>query len=699
MRGRRDEHATTFSAGNSRTMRSTRSAVPSRSRSRTTTSGRASTSWRSRPASSVWTTSTSCARSRSSRPARTIAPKSPSSTRRTGPPSGFGCPDGTARPRGDAGAPGRTFVQPGPSRRPSVRQRPSDDPRARARADRLGAGAAAELGQDVVDDVLDRSLAVAEPERDTAGVLSLGQHPQHGELALRERAAVDPLGPERAAQQPGQHVGRQAGATLQNRADRRAQELGRQLVAVQDRAHTAAGEPLEPLVVRLADRRHQARAVRHQQAQHLQQRLHVGPVAVEHQDGRAARHTAGRQRGALAGHRQIVRDQTRHHAPAQQRVWFVDPHRSGDPLRRQHRRNHGHLDQPTHLPAESSRAGPPLRPPVKPASSFTQSRPCPERPVQAISADTSVSTCRVARKGNTRRRRAMQSHRYAQVQSRCVTGACPRSKGRRKVRRMRDEPGRDGPSGSARRPGRLALVAFAAAALLTACAGGGPEASGGPPSTSGPGTPTTTGTTVTATTSPSASPAPTTAPAASSPPAPSPPPTASCVDRTLAGLSRSERAAQLLLVGVDATDPAAAGGSLARLGVGGIFLHGRVAGGSDLRSRIASAQSAARRAGAPRLLVAADEEGGLVQTVRGGTIPPFPPALPQGAWTPSTLARTTRNGGGGLAALGVTLALAPVADVVPASLGAANPPIGRYDREYGHTVARVSAAVATGTAA
>jgi beta-N-acetylhexosaminidase len=264
---------------------------------------------------------------------------------------------------------------------------------------------------------------------------------------------------------------------------------------------------------------------------------------------------------------------------------------------------------------------------------------------------------------------------------------------------MRDHAGREGPSGSARRPGRLTLVACATAALLTACAGGGSPASGGAASTSGPGASTTTAPPMSAASSPPA-PASSSARASSSTlAAPSPPPTTSCVDRTLAGLSRTERAGQLLLIGVDATDPAAAAGSLARLGVAGIFLQGRVAGGSALRSGIASVQTAARRAGAPHLLVAADEEGGLVQTVRGGTIAPFPAALTQGGWTPSTLARTTRTWGRGLAALGVNLDLAPVADVVPASLGAANPPIGRYGREYAHTVPGVSAPVGTVTAA
>jgi beta-N-acetylhexosaminidase len=99
------------------------------------------------------------------------------------------------------------------------------------------------------------------------------------------------------------------------------------------------------------------------------------------------------------------------------------------------------------------------------------------------------------------------------------------------------------------------------------------------------------------------------------------------------------------------------------------------------------------------LFVAADEEGGAVQTVRGGTIPPFPTALVQGTWSQARLQARTTSWARQLARLGITLDLAPVADVVPSSLGRRNPPIGRYDREYGTTPGRVAGAVATVVAA
>jgi beta-N-acetylhexosaminidase len=261
--------------------------------------------------------------------------------------------------------------------------------------------------------------------------------------------------------------------------------------------------------------------------------------------------------------------------------------------------------------------------------------------------------------------------------------------------------GRGRPHGPAR---CVIACAVAAPVALCACASvppsQGPRAAGTAPavtgssSTSGTSSPVTSSASVT----PSLAPSPEKSPAVAPPPTVSPSRSAaarSCAAQALAGLSASRRAAQLLLVGVDATRSAAAGPGLARLGVGGVFLHGRVAGGASLADSLALLQRVARRAGTPTLFVAADEEGGAVQTVRGGTIPPFPTALVQGTWSVPQLRERTASWTRALARLGVNLDLAPVADVVSSSLGHRNPPIGRYDREYGHTPERVSGRVAT----
>jgi beta-N-acetylhexosaminidase len=248
---------------------------------------------------------------------------------------------------------------------------------------------------------------------------------------------------------------------------------------------------------------------------------------------------------------------------------------------------------------------------------------------------------------------------------------------------------------------RAWVVGLAVAAVLaSACDGGAssasagtsprtPAASGASVTTSPTGTTPTTQTTPTTTpttTSTRPRPATTTATGASSA-------VGTCVERMLATLSATARAGQVLLVGVPATDPLPDAARLAELHVGGIFLRGRVAGSATLRSRIAAAQRTARSDGTLPLFVSADEEGGLVQTIRGGTVPPFPAALVQGGWSTATLRTRTTTWATQIAALGVNLDLAPVADTVPASLGTGNPPIGAYRREYGMTSAAVGRAI------
>jgi beta-N-acetylhexosaminidase len=238
----------------------------------------------------------------------------------------------------------------------------------------------------------------------------------------------------------------------------------------------------------------------------------------------------------------------------------------------------------------------------------------------------------------------------------------------------------------------------AAVLLATACAdqGAAAQASSGASTAASSSTrPVVTATAeapaTSATSTTSTSPATRTAPATSTSAAVA---TAStCADQALAELSPTARAGQVLLVGVPATSPLATGRTLAALHVGGIFLHGRVAGSSTLRTALASVKKAARADGTFPLFVSADEEGGLVQTVTGGTVPAFPTALVQGSWSTTTLRSRTSTWAKQIAALGLNLDLAPVADTVPASLGTANPPIGKYRREYGMTPSSVGRAI------
>ena len=196
------------------------------------------------------------------------------------------------------------------------------------------------------------------------------------------------------------------------------------------------------------------------------------------------------------------------------------------------------------------------------------------------------------------------------------------------------------------------------------------------------------------------------APAVSSalPPVASPAPSASavapstvaphgdCVARTLAGLSLQERIGQLLMVGAPVASPRSLATTVTRYHLGGVFLAGRsTRRAAALRGDIAALQSAADEP----LLVALDQEGGAVQTLKGPDFPLIPSALRLGAGPPATLRAEVQDTARRLAGIGVNVNLAPVADTVPTSVGEDNPPIGAFHREYGSDPARVAAAIRT----
>jgi beta-glucosidase-like glycosyl hydrolase len=126
--------------------------------------------------------------------------------------------------------------------------------------------------------------------------------------------------------------------------------------------------------------------------------------------------------------------------------------------------------------------------------------------------------------------------------------------------------------------------------------------------------------------------------------------------------------------------------------VGNVILTGRSAAGvAATRSVTAALQAHATAAATDKvpLFVATDQEGGQVQVLSGPGFSTIPEALTQGTWSTSTLRSRARTWGGQLAAAGVNLDLAPVMDTVP--LGQNNPPIGGFDREFGHTTGTVGA--------
>lgn len=171
----------------------------------------------------------------------------------------------------------------------------------------------------------------------------------------------------------------------------------------------------------------------------------------------------------------------------------------------------------------------------------------------------------------------------------------------------------------------------------------------------------------------------------------------SCEERVAARLTPEQGAGQLVMTALHAGSPADSMEATVRGGhVGNVlYLGGWSASVEDIAAASATMQDmATRRAtGGVGLLVAADQEGGNVQQLRGQGFSDMPTALVQGSLGNEDLAGRAEVWGGELAAAGVNLNLAPVADVVPAELGRGNGPIGRWDRQYGHDPETVAAAI------
>jgi Beta-glucosidase-related glycosidases len=168
------------------------------------------------------------------------------------------------------------------------------------------------------------------------------------------------------------------------------------------------------------------------------------------------------------------------------------------------------------------------------------------------------------------------------------------------------------------------------------------------------------------------------------------------VQRVYDRLSPAQRVGQLLMIGLDGTSAASADDAqIARQHVGNVIYLGGWTGSSRIRSTSKHLQSQASSpaTGGVPLLIAADQEGGSVQQLKGPGFTPLVSALQQGRMTAAKRIAYGKLIGGQLKAAGVNLNLAPVADTVSASMSASNAPIGKYAREYGHDPATVATSV------
>ncbi|GAA0611221.1 glycoside hydrolase family 3 protein [Kribbella sandramycini] len=179
-------------------------------------------------------------------------------------------------------------------------------------------------------------------------------------------------------------------------------------------------------------------------------------------------------------------------------------------------------------------------------------------------------------------------------------------------------------------------------------------------------------------------------------PTPTPTPTAtptSCVDAKLKTLTLREQAAQLIMTGISANGMTSSQRPvIQKQKPGGVLLLGNSGSLAHTRAATNAASKAATVKGI-KPLMAADQEGGEVQRLKGSGFTRIPAATVQGTWSSEKLTARAKLWAGQLMDAGVNVNLTPVADVVPANLKQRNAPIGSLNREFGNTPGEVGPAV------
>jgi beta-N-acetylhexosaminidase len=210
---------------------------------------------------------------------------------------------------------------------------------------------------------------------------------------------------------------------------------------------------------------------------------------------------------------------------------------------------------------------------------------------------------------------------------------------------------------------RYAALASTTALAVTACGGSDLE----------PGASSTTGTVAPTASTTAATPSPTAT-------------VQTCVDEAYGSLSEDQRLGQLLMVGFDTNAPRTALDEYVRdQHVGNVIYLGGWEGLEKVRSTSEHLEGLVgpESTGDVGLLIAADQEGGIVHQLRGDGFTRPPRALDQAALSPDELTAAAAGWGEEIAAAGVNVNLAPVADTVPEEIGTANEPIGRWGRQFG----------------
>jgi beta-N-acetylhexosaminidase len=160
-------------------------------------------------------------------------------------------------------------------------------------------------------------------------------------------------------------------------------------------------------------------------------------------------------------------------------------------------------------------------------------------------------------------------------------------------------------------------------------------------------------------------------------------------------MSLSEQIGQLLMVGVSSGGISASEKAIVEeTRAGSIILLGSTrAGASAVRRVVSEVHAAAPSPEAVKVMLAADQEGGLVQRLKGPGFARIPSARVQAKQSDAELRRNAYDWGRELKEAGINANLAPVADVVPMSMVWVNKPIGQLRRGYGPSPEQVAAKV------
>jgi beta-N-acetylhexosaminidase len=167
------------------------------------------------------------------------------------------------------------------------------------------------------------------------------------------------------------------------------------------------------------------------------------------------------------------------------------------------------------------------------------------------------------------------------------------------------------------------------------------------------------------------------------------------VDATFDRLSPPQRVGQLFALGLQ--DDRLGSGELDAIRsdhVGSVWFTATTEEGTAAVHAVATAVQAEATHGATGgvgFYVAANQEGGEIQALRGDGLSTIPSAPTQGTIDAATLRREAATWGRELVAAGVNLDFAPVMDVVPPGTDEQNQPIGALHREFGHDPATVAA--------